>query len=137
MTVLAPLVVPKVKVANVRLLGEMLTAAEPVPARLTVWGLLAASSVNVSVPVRAPTAVGENVTPTVHVAPTASPVPHVLLATVKSPVAAILLKLRDTFWRFVNVTVFAALVLPTAAVPRFKLLTERVTGAIPVPVRLT
>jgi hypothetical protein len=31
----------------------------------------------------------------------------------------------------------AALVLPTAAVPKARVLAERVTGALPVPVRLT
>ena len=39
--------------------------------RLTVWGLFAALSVNVSVPVAPPVAVGENVTPTVQLAPAA------------------------------------------------------------------
>jgi hypothetical protein len=41
------------------------------------------SSVKVSVPVAAPTAVGENVTPTVHWAPAAILVPQVLLDTAK------------------------------------------------------
>ena len=40
-----------------------------------------ALSVNVRVPLAEPTAVGEKVTPTVHFAPAATLVPHVLLAT--------------------------------------------------------
>ena len=39
----------------------------PVPLSMTVWGESAASSVNVSVPVRLPVCVGVNVTPTMHV----------------------------------------------------------------------
>ena len=37
----------------------------------------------------------------------------------------------------VSVTVLAALVWPTTTDPKFKVLAERVTGAIPVPLRLT
>jgi hypothetical protein len=50
-----------------------------------------------------------------------------LLATAKSALVTTLAKLRDRFWRFVGVTILAALVLPTGTV----------TGALPVPVRLT
>ena len=39
--------------------------------------------------------------------------------------------------RFVRVTVLAALVLPTAIVPKLNVLEENVTGALPVPLRLT
>ena len=70
----------------------------PVPVRVTVWGLFAAESVNVSVPVTAPDAVGENVTPTVQVAPAAILVPQVLRATAKPAVVTMLEKLRDTLW---------------------------------------
>jgi hypothetical protein len=38
---------------------------------------------------------------------------------------------------FVNVTVLAALVLPATVVLKLRLVTERVTGALPVPDRLT
>jgi hypothetical protein len=41
-----------------------------------------------------------------------------------------------TFWRFVNVTVLAELVVPTITAPKLKLLVESVTGALPVPARL-
>jgi hypothetical protein len=55
-------------------------------------------SVNVSVPVAAPVAVGENVTPTVQLAPAAILDPQVLLATVNRVLATILEKLSDTLW---------------------------------------
>jgi hypothetical protein len=133
-TVFAALVVPTVALENVRLAGETVTGAEPVPVRLTVWGLSAALSLNVREPARAPVAVGENVTPTVHVAPAAMLVPQVLLAIAKSPAGAMLENANATFWWLVSVTDFAALVLPTSTVPKLKLLTESVTGAVPVPV---
>ena len=71
-TIVGALVVPTVRLANVRLAGEIVTGTEPVPLRLTVCGLFEAPSVNVSVPARAPVAVGENVTPTLHAAPVAT-----------------------------------------------------------------
>jgi hypothetical protein len=86
--------VPTVVLANVRLVGETVTGSVPVPLRLTVCGLFAAPSVNVKVPVRAPVVVGENVTPTVHVPPAPMLVPQVLLATAKSPLVEILVKVR-------------------------------------------
>ena len=49
----------------------------PVPVKLTVWGLFAAASVKVIVPVLVPPAPGANVTLTVHAAPTARLLPHV------------------------------------------------------------
>jgi hypothetical protein len=44
--------------------------------------------VNVNVPEAEPTAVGEKVTPTVHLAPAATLVPQVLLATANGALAA-------------------------------------------------
>jgi hypothetical protein len=49
------------------------------------------------VPVAAPIAVGENVTPTVQLAPAAILVPQVLLDTTKPAVVTMLTKLRETF----------------------------------------
>ena len=51
---------------------------------------------NVKVPVAEPTAVGENVTPTVQFFPAATLVPQVLLATANGPLAAMLLILSVT-----------------------------------------
>jgi len=53
--------------------------------------------VKVSVPVIDPVVVGENVTPTVHLAPAATLAPHVLLATANGPLAVILEKFNATF----------------------------------------
>jgi hypothetical protein len=59
----------------------------PVPERFTICWLVTAESVNVSVPVAGPVTVGENVTPTVQVAPAPMLAPHVLLTAV-NPVLA-------------------------------------------------
>lgn len=99
-TVLAELVLPTVTVPRFKLPEENVTGALPVPVRLTVWGLFPASSVNVSVPVAVPVAMGENVTPTVQVAPAAILDPQVLLAIKKPALVTIPVpvKLRATFW---------------------------------------
>ena len=55
-----------------------------------------ALSVNVNVPVAEPTAVGEKVTPTVQLAPAATLVPQVLLATANGELAAMLVMLSAT-----------------------------------------
>ena len=122
--------------ANVRLPDDSVTAGEPAPVRTTDCGLLTALSVNVNVPAAVPRAVGENVTPTVQVAPAAILAPQLLLANEKAPPAAMFVKFRLTFSWFVSFTV-AVLILPTATVPRFRLLDESVTGVMPVPVKLT
>lgn len=88
-------------------------------------------------PVADPIAVGENVTPTAQLPPAAMPAPHVLLATAKPALVAMLANVSATFWRFVTVTDFTELVLPIATVPKLKLVEENVTGALPVPERLT
>jgi hypothetical protein len=46
-------------------------------------------------------------------------------------------KVKETLWWLVSVTDWAGLVKPTSTVPKLKLLTERVTGSSPVPVRVT
>lgn len=116
----------------------MLRCYLPVPARLTLCGLLAALSLKVSVPFTVPFAVGENVTPTVQLAPLAILVPQVLLNMEKFALITMLEKLRGTVWRLVRVTVWGELVLCKTTLPKFKLLGESVTGLpLPVPVRLT
>jgi len=121
-------------------LADSVTAALPVPLRLTFWGLVEALSVKVSVPLAAPVAVGVNVTPTAQLAPAAWLVPQVLLAIAKGPLIPTLEIVRAVLWRLVSVTVTAALVLLTATVPKFNELADRVTGELellPVPLRLT
>jgi len=96
-----------------------------------------ALSLNVNVPVDEPTTVGEKVTPTVQLAPAATLVPQVLLATANGALAALPMLLSVIACLLVNVTVLAALVLPATVVLKLRLVTERVTGALPVPDRLT
>ncbi len=121
-------------------LADSVTAELPVPLRLTFCGLFEALSVKVSVPLAAPVAVGVKVTPTAQLAPAARLVPQVLLEIAKGPLIPTLEMVRAVFWRLVRVTVTAALVLPTATVPKFNELADRVTGELellPVPLRLT
>jgi hypothetical protein len=97
-TVLARLVVPTDTVPKLNEATESVTGVIPVPARLTVCGLFVALSVKVSVPATGPVAFGENVTPTMHVAPVAMPTPHVLLATANPASAVVMLvKARPAF----------------------------------------
>jgi hypothetical protein len=84
--VLPVLTVPKFNVLAERVTGELV--APPVPLRLMVCGLVKALSVNVSVPVAAPVAVGVNVTPTEQLAPAATLAPHVLLAMLNPELTA-------------------------------------------------
>jgi len=105
--------------------------------RVTVCGLVAASSVNVSVPFAGPLAVGENVTLTAQLACAAMLAPHVVLAIAKPALAAMLPTLSGTLRRFVAVTLLTPLVLPIATVPKFRVLDENVTGALPEPASVT
>src|SRR5215472_658935 len=119
-TACAPLVVPTVWLAKVRLVGDRLTAGAemdpPVPVRPTVCGLPLALSLTVRVPVRVPVALGVNVTLIVQDAPAATDVPQ-LFVCAKSPalvpVTARLVMLNAAFPVLLNVTGCAALVVPT------------------------
>lgn len=135
-TVLAELVWPTLTCPKFKDVGETVATVLPVPVRLTVWGLFEAVSVNVTVPLIVPPAVGENVTPTVQLAPAPIPPPHVLLAMAKPAVVTMLEKLRAAPAPLVSVTVWGELVLPTATAPKFKPLGETVAGTPPLPVRL-
>src|SRR6266536_2880186 len=71
-TACAALVVPTICEAKTRFAGVRLAVgAVPVPVSVTLWGLLAALSASVTLALRAPVAVGANVTEIVHVAPAA------------------------------------------------------------------
>jgi hypothetical protein len=89
----------------------------PVPIKLTTCGLPPALSVSVRLPERVPAAVGVNATSITQLLPMASGALIVqvvpLAATEKSPVATILVKLRDSVPLLVTVTGFGALVVPT------------------------
>jgi hypothetical protein len=79
-TVCAALVVPTFWLANVRLVGARLAAgAVPLPLRLAVCGLPAASSVTLSEPLRVPVAVGVKVTLMLQLALAANVVPQLLV----------------------------------------------------------
>ena len=125
-TVEDALVVPMVRLAKVTLSRESVAATEPVPLRFKVCGLLDALSTIVSVPTRAPAAVGENVTPILQVAPATRLAPHVLLAMAKSPVGVILVNVNAVFSLFATVTSFAALVLPTVCFANVRVAGETV-----------
>jgi hypothetical protein len=71
-----------------------------------------ALSLNLNVPVAEPTAVGEKVTPTMQLAPAATLVPQVLLATANWALAVMLMMLRVVACLLVSATVLAALVIP-------------------------
>jgi hypothetical protein len=113
-TALAALVVFTIWFPNASDVGDRLTvgAAVPVPDKLTVWGLPAALSTIVTVPVRVPATVGENVTLIVQLPPGATLAPQVLLCA-KSPDAAWLVIDSGPVPVLVSVTVRALLVVPT------------------------
>ena len=103
--------------ANVMVEAEMLTPeAVPVPVRLSVWGLLAALSVNTTEAVRVPAALGANATASVHCAEDAREAPQ-LLVKVKSaalePVSWTLVKVKVALPSFVKVADRGELVEPT------------------------
>src|SRR5271157_4488534 len=120
--------------------------SQPVPVRGTVCGLPTALSVIVSVPVRAPTAVGANVTLMVQFAPAASVAGLIgqavapVLVAVKSPEPAIELIVNAPVPVFVSVTVFALLVVVSNCPPNGRLVGASPTpgtAVVPVPLRLT
>ena len=131
------LVLPTVTVPRLRDVAERVTGAVPVPERITVCGLVAASSVKTSVPEAAPRADGEKVMPTEHLAAAARLAPQVLVVMLKPALAAMPPTLSATFWLLVRVTVLALLVPPRATDPRLRLVVDSVTGAEPVPERET
>jgi hypothetical protein len=82
-------VVPTAWFGKFRLEGESVGGdATPVPLSATAWGLLKASSVMVTLPVRLPVAVGVKVTLMVQFEPALKLLPQLLLCA-KSPVTTI------------------------------------------------
>jgi hypothetical protein len=85
-TVCVALVVPTAWVGKLRLDGDNVGGdANPVPLSATAWGLLKASSVMVTVPVRLRVAMGVKVTLMVQFEPALKLLPQLLLCA-KSPV---------------------------------------------------
>jgi hypothetical protein len=113
-TACGALVVPKGWLEKVRLMTDKLTtgAGRPSPASTIVCGLSEALSVMVTEPYRFPGEVGAKATVIVHVNPTATLAPQVLVWA-KSPLAAMVVMFKAALPVFVRVTVWGALVLPT------------------------
>jgi hypothetical protein len=99
-------------------------------------GLVVAPEVMVSLPVRLPVAVGPNVSVTVQLPPGAIDVPQ-SFACPKSPVVATLVSgIARSGLVLVSVTVFGALVVPTAWLPKLSDVGETVSGKVPVPLNV-
>jgi len=140
--VMVTLKLPVAPFLTVTVAGAVTVKSQPVPASGAVWGLPPALSVTVNVPVRAPTAVGANVTLIVQFALAASVAGNApqLFVSAKSPEAAIVFIVRAAVPVFVSVTVFAALVVLSNWPPKLKLVGANPTPGTagdPDPVRLT
>src|SRR5882672_41659 len=107
----------------------------PVPESATICAPRPELSEMVSPPATAPAEVGWKVTATVHFAPPASVAPQVPPVTVKLPPVA-KLRFNDVVSLLVRVTDLAAW-LPTATVPRLRAAGLNVSGATPLPARVT
>lgn len=112
----------------------------PVPVSATTAGPSGALCVTVAAPVIPPVTLGVNVTLNVHFPPAA----RVALqafdpegVAVKFPLATRLEIVSVPPELLVSVTVFAALVVPTACVPKDRLAGDAATGSTPVPVTST
>ena len=105
--------------------------AVPVPLKPTICGLPLALSVSVRLPERVPLAVGENVTliTQLPLAATGALVLQVvpLAVIAKSPVATMLVKVKDAVPVLVTVTGMAALVVPTGWLLKLTLEVPRLT----------
>src|SRR3989442_1299544 len=141
-TVCTGLVVLRRRSPKARLVGAKVTAGTmPVPASDTDCGLLAASSVMVTVAVRALAAVGVNVRLRRQLAPATTVAPFVQVvpaAMAKSPgfkpARAMLVMLRVAVPLLVRVTVCAGLVVLRRWSPKARLVGAKVTaGAMPIP----
>ena len=127
-----------------KLFAPRLTAAlVPVPERLTVCGLPLTLSEILSAAAEAPLAEGLKVTLIAQLAPAATELPQ-LLVCVKllalEPETARLVMLRAALPELVRVIVRAGLAVPTARLPKARLVGERLTAGavlVPVPERLT
>jgi hypothetical protein len=115
------------------------TVATPVPLSCTDCGLPAALSVMERLPLRAPVAVGVNVTAMLHVSPAGSVEAHVLVSA-KSPEAAMLEIAKAAVPEFFRVIDCAALATPSAWLPNSSCagVTDMPgAGITPVPVSAT
>jgi hypothetical protein len=84
-------------------------------------------SVRVTAPVAVPVVVGVNVTPNVHVPPTAKVVPQVLADIANGALATMEVKVSVAVPLFVTVTVCGRLVVFTTCVEKFRVVDESPT----------
>ena len=119
----AALVCPITTEPNAREAGVIVIGVIPVPVRLAVC--VPTPSLTVSVPVRAPRAVGLKVMVMTQFRAAATELPQVLV-WVKSPLVVMLLTLSAAVPVFVSVTVVVPLELPTATEPNERDVGERV-----------
>jgi hypothetical protein len=125
-TVLVGLLAPTLITPKARLTVERVTRV-PVPVRLIFCGFPLALSVNVSIPLRVPIAVGWNATLTVQLDPEARRAPQVFAVIAKSPLPTTLVKVTATAPVFLSVTVILALVMPTSSLGNVRLAGANVT----------
>ena len=118
--------VPTVRLLKLSDVGDNVTAATPVPLKLTVCGLFDALSVIVTVPVAAPVAAGENVTEIEHFLPAATELPQVVVSE-KLPLTVMLVIVSVAVPVFVRVRPRVAEVVPTTTLPKPKEAGESVT----------
>src|ERR1700676_480017 len=106
------LVLPMGTVPKLKLEGDKLACAIPVPARSISWGLPGASSTMLTLPSIVPVVLGANCTLIVHLPPAGTLVPHVFVG-MKSPLAVMLARVSAVSVSvLVSVTVFMADVVP-------------------------
>jgi hypothetical protein len=111
----------------------------PVPLSATLWGLPAALSEMLNVPVLVPPAVGLKVTEMEQLAPALTLAPQVLVWE-KSPLAVMPEMVNEELPAFVNVTDCAVLLLPDAWAANVREEGDKVTAGpegVPVPLKLT
>ena len=87
-------------------------------------------------PVPVPARVGVKVTETVQVPPAAMEDPQVVVSA-KSPAVPTLVTVIAAALALLTVTVWLELLPPSVTAPKFNALADSVTGALPVPPRLT
>src|SRR3982074_483297 len=139
-TVWAALVVATVCAAKVSVAGANVNGRAEVPLALRTCWLTGALSVITTAPLIVPLAprAGENVTLSVQAAPAmrfrlaAQGVVPLPLAE-KSPVVAMVLRVKELALLFLTVRIFAVLVVPTAWAVKVSVVGVKVSGAVPPP----
>jgi hypothetical protein len=117
------LVVPTVRLVNVSLVTDRVTALTPVPLSAMVCGLLLALSVTVTVPLSAPVTAGLKVTEIVQLFPAETELRQVFVSA--NPALAPMLVINRVALPVLDkVTFLVELVDPTTTFPKLKLVAE-------------